>query len=217
MENPLPINTLCLRLLVEPLDNGLIRPEDLRDEAMDPFQHLLLPLMFLLAIRMDYRRAIMFAPLAVLPDFDALFGLHRALGHSFVPILVLPMAIIIYSRYRRPEWLLSALIVQFYLASHVVLDLGGVAFLWPIVPEQFYFEPTITFSADGGFSMGFHLDYGMRELPEMTTTSFLSDSGVALIFLGILMMAVFRREAGGALRKAWAAVRETLLSILRRT
>jgi membrane-bound metal-dependent hydrolase YbcI (DUF457 family) len=183
---------------------------------MDPFQHLLLPLMFLLAIRMDYRRAIMFAPLAVLPDFDALFGLHRALGHSFIPILVLPMAILLYARFRRPELLLSALIVQFYLASHVVLDLGGVAFLWPVIPEQFYFEPAITFTADGGLSLGFYLDYGWRELPEMGTTSFLSDAGVALILLVVLMTVVFRREAVGAMGKAWSSVRETLFNVLRR-
>jgi len=184
---------------------------------MDPFQHLLLPLMFLLAIRIDHRRAIMFAPLAVLPDFDALFDLHRALGHSFIPILVMPMAILVYARFRRPEWLLSALIVQFYLASHVVLDMGGVAFLWPIIPEQFYFEPAITFAVEGGFSLGFSLDYGMRELAEMGTTSVLSDAGMALILLGVLMTAVFRREARSALSKAWDAVRDTFLTILRRT
>lgn len=184
---------------------------------MDPFEHLLLPLLFLLAIRMEYRRVLIFAPLAVLPDFDALLGLHRALGHSFIPILVLPVAILAYAKYKRPEWLLSSLIVLFYLASHVVLDLGGVAFLWPIVPEQFYFEPAITFTADGGFSLGFTLDYGMRDLPEMTSTSFLSDAGAAMILLGVLMIAVFRREAGSALTKAWGAVRETLLNIMRRT
>jgi membrane-bound metal-dependent hydrolase YbcI (DUF457 family) len=183
---------------------------------MDPFQHLLLPLLFLLALRIDTRKAIVFAPLAVLPDFDALFGLHRALGHSFIPILVVPMAMLAYSRFRRPEWLLSALIALFYLASHVVLDLGGVAFLWPVVPEQFYFEPAITFTADGGFSLGFSLDYGMRELTEMDTTSFLSDAGAALLLLGVLMTVVFRREAVDALGKVWRAVRETFFNILRR-
>ncbi len=184
---------------------------------MDPFQHLLLPLLFLLAARIDARKALMFAPLAVLPDFDALFDLHRALGHSFIPILVVPMVILLYARFRRPEWLLAALVVQFYLASHVILDLGGVAFLWPVVPEQFYFEPAITFTTDGGFSFGFSLDYGMRELADMGTTSFLSDAGVALILLGVLMTVVFRREAGNALSKAWTAVRETLINFLRRT
>ncbi len=186
-------------------------------DDMDPFQHLLLPLLFLLAIRIDTRRALLFAPLAVLPDFDALFGLHRALGHSFIPIMVVPIAIVLYSRFVRPEWLLSALVVQFYLASHVVLDLGGVAFLWPIVPEQFYFEPGITFTAaDGSFDLGFYLDYGMRELVVMETTSFLSEAGAALILLGVLAAAVFRREALDGLRKAWALVRQTFLTILRR-
>jgi len=186
-------------------------------DDMDPFQHLLLPLLFLLAIRIDTRRALLFAPLAVLPDFDALFGLHRALGHSFIPIMVVPIAIVLYSRFVRPEWLLSALVVQFYLASHVVLDLGGVAFLWPVVPEQFYFEPGITFTAaDGSFDLGFYLDYGMRELVVMETTSFLSEAGAALILLGVLAAAVFRREALDGLRKAWALVRQTFLTILRR-
>jgi membrane-bound metal-dependent hydrolase YbcI (DUF457 family) len=183
---------------------------------MDPFQHLILPLIFLLALRIDTRKAIMFAPLAVLPDFDSLFGLHRALGHSFIPILVLPMLILLYARFRKPEWLLSALIVQFYLASHVILDLGGVAFLWPLVPEQFYFEPTITYSVSGGPLFGFELEYGMRELPEMGTTSFLSDTGVALLFLGVLMAVVFRAEAKEAFRTVWSTVRDTVDRLLRR-
>ena len=183
---------------------------------MDPFQHLILPLLFLLALRIDTRRAVMFAPLAVLPDFDALFGLHRALGHSFIPILVLPMLILLYTRYYRPEWMLSALIVQFYLASHVILDLGGVAFLWPIVPEHFYFEPTITFTVDGGPLFGFELEYGMRELPEMGTTSFLSGAGLALIFLGALMAVVFREEAVAALRRLFSTVRDSFGRVFRR-
>ena len=183
---------------------------------MDPFQHLLLPLLFLLAIRVDARRAILFAPLAVLPDFDALFGLHRALGHSFIPILVLPVAIILYAKFRRPEWLFSAIVVQFYLASHVVLDLGGVAFLWPFTSDQFYVDPSITFTADGGFRLDFVLDYGVRELPPMGTTSFLSEAGVALLLLGVLAAVVFRSEAKQALRETWRTVRGAFERLLRR-
>ena len=181
---------------------------------MDPFQHLLLPLLFLLAIRIDTRKALLFAPLAVLPDFDALFGLHRELGHSFIPILIAPLLIIAYARFRRPEWLLSALIVQFYLASHVVLDLGGVAFLWPVVSEQFYFEPAITFGVDGGLDFTFVLDYGMRDMPEMGTTSFLSEAGAALLLLGVLIAAVFRNDARRALSEAWRVTREFAATII---
>ncbi|UCE80672.1 MAG: metal-dependent hydrolase [Methanobacteriota archaeon] len=181
---------------------------------MDPFQHILLPLLFLLAIRLDTKKAMLFVPLTVLPDFDALFGLHRELGHSIIPMVAIPMAIIAYARFRKSEWLLSALIVQFYLASHVVLDLGGVAFLWPFVPEQFFFEPGITFGVDGGLDFAIVLDYGMRDMPEMETTSFLSDAGVALLLLGALMTVVFRGEVVKALSDAWRFAKENLLEIV---
>ena len=169
---------------------------------MDPLMHLLLPLLFLLALRVDTRKAVLLAPLAVLPDLDALFGLHRALGHSFIPVLVVPMAILVYARLRRPEWMLAALLTQFYLASHVVLDLAGVAFLWPVVQEQFYVNLGITFTATDGFDIGFVADWGTRELPDMGTTYILSDFGFALAFLMALTAVVFRKEAAAALAKA---------------
>ncbi len=174
---------------------------------MDPFMHLLLPLLFLLALRVDAKRAVLFAPLAVLPDFDSLFGLHRALGHSFIPILVVPLAVVAYAHLRKNEWYAASLVALFYLTSHVVLDLGGVAFLWPLVQDQFYFDPTITFSVAGGLHLDFDLDFGMRPLPEMGTTSFLSEEGSALLLLGALAAVVYRSEAVRALRGLWSIVR----------
>lgn len=174
---------------------------------MDPFMHLLLPLLVLLALRVDARRAILFAPLAVLPDFDALFGLHRALGHSFIPILVVPLAVVAYTHFRKNEWYAASLVALFYLTSHVVLDLGGVAFLWPFVTDQFYFEPTVSFAVSDGLDLAFSIEYGMRPLPEMGTTSFLSDSGAALLLLGLLGALVYRHEAKRALKGLWDLVR----------
>jgi hypothetical protein len=175
---------------------------------MDTVMHLALPTLFLLALRMDPKRVLLLSPLAVLPDLDALFDLHRALGHSFIPILVLPMALMAYSHARRPEWMQAAMVVQFLLASHVVLDLGGVAFLWPLTMQQIYFEPNLTFAAEDGFDIGFSLDYGLRDLTEMGTTSIISDVGFALIFLGALCAVVFRREVLEALGTIRTVLRE---------
>jgi membrane-bound metal-dependent hydrolase YbcI (DUF457 family) len=182
---------------------------------MDLLMHLLLPLLFLLALRVDARRAVLLAPLAVLPDLDALFGLHRALGHSFMPILVVPMAVLAYSKLRRPEWMPAALMALFYLVSHVVLDLGGVAFLWPLVQEQFYLELGVTLTASDGLDIGFVADWGTRELPDMGTTYILSDFGFALAFLLVLSAVVFRKEFRAALARAWSYVR-SLPGALRR-
>ncbi len=182
---------------------------------MDLLMHLLFPLLFLLALRVDTRRAVLLAPLAVLPDLDALFGLHRALGHSFIPILVLPMALLAYSKYMRPEWMPAAVLTQFYLASHVVLDLGGVAFLWPLVGDQFYLELGVTLSADDGFDIGLVADWGTRELADMGTTYVLSDFGFALLFLAALSAAAFRREFASALSRL-RSVLASLPGMLRR-
>ncbi len=183
---------------------------------MDPFMHLLMPLLFLLAVRVDAKKALLFAPLAVLPDFDALFGLHRALFHSFIPILVLPMIFLVYSNLRKTEWMFGSMIALFYLASHVVLDLGGVAFLWPVVPEQFYFDPQVQFDLQGGVNFKISIEYGMKELEQMGTTSFLSQEGAALLLLGVLVLVVFRKEALDGLRTSWGIITESLKGLLKR-
>lgn len=183
---------------------------------MDALIHLLIPMLFLLALRKDPKSVIMFAPLAILPDFDVLTGLHRAPGHSFVPTLILPLILILYARFKRPEWMAGALLTQFYLASHVILDItGGVAFLYPFTTEQIFIDPEITFNMTGGVNFGFHLDWGMRPLREMGTVDFLSDTGFTLIFLGILTCVVFRKEMVGAARRVLETAKE-LLGKLRR-
>jgi len=178
---------------------------------MDPLMHLLLPILFLLALRIDTKKVLLFAPLAILPDFDAAFNLHRAVFHSFIPVVILPVGLILYSRVKRPDWMLSALLVFFYLASHVVLDLGGVAFAWPFTTDMLYFDPEVTFNMHGGINFGFHLQYGVKPYVEMTTTDFLSETGFAMIFLGVLVVAVFRKEAKNAFVRIFEITKGFLL------
>jgi len=173
--------------------------------------HLLLPILFLLALRIDTKKVLLFAPLAILPDFDAAFNLHRAVFHSFIPVVILPVGLILYSRVKRPDWMLSALLVFFYLASHVVLDLGGVAFAWPFTTDMLYFDPEVTFNMHGGINFGLHLQYGVKPYVEMTTTDFLSETGFAMIFLGVLVVAVFRKEAKNAFVRIFEITKGFLL------
>jgi membrane-bound metal-dependent hydrolase YbcI (DUF457 family) len=174
---------------------------------MDPVLHLLLPVLFLLAMRIDTRKVLMFAPLAIFPDFDAVFELHRAVFHSFIPILVLPIGLIVFSKLKRPEWMLRAMLVQFFLASHIVLDLGGVAFLWPFVKDQLFFDPVVNFNLQGGVNFIIHFDYGWRPYVPMATTDFVSETGFAMIFLGMLVGIVFRKEAWASIRRTGRIVR----------
>jgi len=175
---------------------------------MDPVLHLLLPLLLIVAVGIDKRKALLLAPFAILPDFDVLFGLHREALHSFLFILVFPIALIAYSRLKRPEWLLGAFLALFYLVSHVVLDHSGVAFLWPFVKEGFYLDIDVTLTVRPEWSFGFDLDYGMRTLTQATTTYLISDIAFAVIFLGILMAVIFRKETAKTLRWLWGVLKD---------
>ncbi len=150
---------------------------------------------------------VLLAPLAIIPDFDAAFGLHRAAFHNFIVVVIVPVAVIAYSRLKKPEWLAWAVVAQFYLASHVVLDLAGVSFAWPIVKDQIYFDPQIKFNLQGGVNFVFDFKYGLQPYTPMGETDFLSEAGFALIFLAILMAALFRREALASLRRLWEIVK----------
>jgi hypothetical protein len=178
---------------------------------MDPLVHLLLPIVFLLALRIDTKKVILFAPFAILPDFDAAFHLHRAVFHSFTLIIILPACLILYSKMKRPEWMLGSLLVLFYLSSHIVLDVsGGVAFAWPFTTDMLYFDPEVTFNMMGGINFGFHLEYGFKPYVEMTTTDFVSDTGFAMLFLGMLVVAVFRKEAKNAFVRILEIIKDFL-------
>ena len=177
---------------------------------MDPVMHLLLPVLLLLALRVETKAVILLAPLTILPDFDAAFELHRAVFHSFIPVIVLPVALILYAKVKRPEWMLWALIVQFYLASHVLLDLGGVSFMWPFTTDMLYFDPELKFNMIGGINFEFHLRYGVRPYEEMGETDFIAESTFGLLLVFVLAIALYRKEAFGAVKKVWAILREAI-------
>ncbi len=178
---------------------------------MDPVMHLLLPLLLLLALRIDTRKALLFAPLAILPDFDAVFGLHRAVFHSFIPVLVIPFTLIMYSKYKRPEWMLASLLVLFYMASHVVLDLGGVAFLWPFTKDMFYMDPELRFNLQGGINFEWHFQAGFMKYKEMGDTDFIASSTFGFLILIVVAGIVYRKEAKAAVSRAWSIFRKTVL------
>ncbi|MBD3388900.1 MAG: hypothetical protein GF416_07520 [Candidatus Altiarchaeales archaeon] len=94
---------------------------------MEPLAHYMLPVVFMLAFnpRTDRRTVLKYSPLAVLPDIDFFFG-HAILHNIFAPALI---GVVVYhvTKKNREALLLSL----FFLYSHLILDLGFVALLYP--------------------------------------------------------------------------------------
>ncbi len=149
--------------------------------------HLIVPYLALTIVSKDRRLPFLLLPLAVAPDMDALFSLHRLLFHNiFTPLA--PLAL--YIMRRNSVWAVAGA----YLAAHLVLDFfsSGVALLYPLSTDLYFVETNIQYNH--GFI--FNLDWGIQPYNDgwrYGTGYILSSSGVgALIFL--LLSGVYRRR-----------------------
>lgn len=114
---------------------------------MDTFAHIVIPLIILLALRVDTRKALIMLPLAIVPDLDLFFRAHRLLFHNVFVIVVLPLLFALYIRRYYPKYFPYAWIGMFYLCSHLVLDLSeGVALLYPLTTDFYTIQASMVFA-----------------------------------------------------------------------
>lgn len=105
---------------------------------MQPILHLLVPVGLLLLFRVEKRTVFLLSPIALLPDFDVLFSLHRGLFHNvFFGIIIATAAYALAGRTRT-----IFLAASFLFASHLILDFGyyGSAYLYPFDQTVYGFD-----------------------------------------------------------------------------
>ncbi|MFP4143369.1 MAG: hypothetical protein ACLFSM_09370 [Thermoplasmata archaeon] len=113
---------------------------------MDTFAHITIPLLILLALRVKTRKILLMLPFTVVMDLDYFFVMGRQLFHNIFFIIIIPLLIIIYLDRKHPEYREYGLIVFFFLLAHMVLDLTqGIAFLYPLITDFYYFEVEMFF------------------------------------------------------------------------
>lgn len=151
-------------------------------------------MLILLALRQDHRLIIPLSIFAILPDLDALIGIHRATFHNIFVLVLIPLIFILIVRMKRPNLVLPGLIVLFYLVSHLVLDMGGVALLYPFYDQAFYLQPALHFQTGPVLDFDFVIDYGTMELSQTGEYLFVSELGFAYLFLFVLVTVLFRKE-----------------------
>jgi len=107
---------------------------------MEPLLHLVMPFTALTLYGLEWRKALPLALLALLPDFDVLFHVHRSMSHSLVVISLvgLPLLMLAY-RLNNPQigWL-GFLAVY----SHIALDVfaGYTPILWPLYGNSVWIQ-----------------------------------------------------------------------------
>lgn len=114
---------------------------------MDTFAQITIPVLILLALRVNTRKILLMLPFTFLIDLDVFFdGTHRLLFHNIFVAVLLPLACVFYVKEYYREYFDYAWIAFFFIISSLILDLGqGVALIYPISTDFYYLEAEILF------------------------------------------------------------------------
>jgi membrane-bound metal-dependent hydrolase YbcI (DUF457 family) len=154
---------------------------------MEPLVHVLIPLLFLMAIfpKLDKKYVFWLLPLTFLMDFDLFLPGHRWMFHNLLFLFV--VAFIVWFVWDKRAWFVSL----FYLGSHLILDLGdpGVAFFYPFFERTFYLASELQMTPEG-----FVLDFGfrVREFSELVFgyANWVSITGSVFVLLALVLVVV---------------------------
>ena len=150
--------------------------------------HIILPLFVMSMIGMRLRVALPLSLLAVVPDLDVLFGVHRSVLHSVVVVVMIFIPIIIITKVLNERIVKYAIASFMVILSHIFLDMftGYTPVLWPLFNKSVYIVTSMTVNTVNIYDikLTFHMYLKPVEfrLHEMDAPIF-TNSGVALTCL----------------------------------
>ncbi len=104
--------------------------------------HIVLPLFVLILVGFELKKAFALSLLAILPDFDILFGVHRSISHSLIFVTLIFAPFLFLTR-NKLNYLLPAF---FVILSHPILDMftGYTPILYPLYDKSVYIVTNLT-------------------------------------------------------------------------
>ena len=110
----------------------------------EPLIHFAVPFAVFTALGVKPKRALLLSLLALTPDLDVLFHVHRSASHSLIPLLLV-VAPLLALTWRSKPYKNLVVLAFMAVASHLLLDLSGYTpILYPLLQDSF----RIAFSCD---------------------------------------------------------------------
>ena len=174
---------------------------------MDPVSHLMIPLLVMLAAKQDVKTSVLLSFFAIVPDFDSLLGPHRMVLHNVFVVVLIPLVFILIARYKKPEFVLPGFMILFYMSSHVLLDLDGVALFYPLDSNAYRFVPVFELFTAPAVHFNFYISWGVAPLVQVTEYNLFSSLITAyIIFIGLLSV-IYRNDIKVCIRKSTVTVK----------
>jgi len=150
--------------------------------------HLIVPLLALLIVsrREDMKYILLLLPLALVPDLDTFFTMHRVLLHNIFLPLILLLAAMLFIDKRKP-----LIITSVYFASHALLDLfaGGVMLFYPVYDRPAFVDASLSFTRTDQINWVF--EYGFSDNNQnMNAYGYIFDNAGAGALVFILLAGI---------------------------
>ena len=122
---------------------------------MEPLIHFVVPFTALMLVGVEARKALPISLLAVLPDLDALFLVHRSPSHSLVVVLSVMVPLLLLTYKFKPRLQGYVLLALLAVGSHLVLDLftGYIPILWPLYGYSVWIHAELMVHIGGSTSL----------------------------------------------------------------
>lgn len=156
---------------------------------MDILFHLFVPLAVLALMRpgIGRRETAYLLCLSVLPDLDRFFGLRKYMFHNVAFVVLLSLAIYLYTREKR-----FSLLCGFVLFSHLLLDMGSeMAILYPFSSTFYKVHASLNLE---NYMPVFHFYIERATSVEQGVGTIVSPSGFGLLAVVAIALALKRRK-----------------------
>lgn len=162
----------------------------------EPLIHFIIPFFLLLTSGLNVKKAALFSTLAVLPDLDVLFHIHRSFSHSviFILLLSIPAAMIIKKFYK--EKFYDSIIATLVILSHPFMDAFTyyTPAFWPLFNKSIYIITELKTNMNDVLDFNLNMGIYFKPIVFYKTTSvdapIFSSTGVAISLVLLIGLAL---------------------------
>lgn len=139
----------------------------------EPLIHFIIPLFVLIILGFNLKKSILISSLAIIPDLDVIFHVHRSMSHSIFFILALTIPIVLILSYlkigKKSEMMMAILVIL----SHPFMDMftGSTPILWPLLDKSVYIFTQLTTNMNNIFALNFLFKINFDKVVFMQTTN----------------------------------------------
>jgi membrane-bound metal-dependent hydrolase YbcI (DUF457 family) len=165
---------------------------------VEPLLHVWIPFAVALIVGIRWKKALLLSLIALTPDFDMIFHMHRILFHSVVVLGLIMVIVSILLWKTKLFHVRDICLAVIFLASHLVLDLfsGYSALFWPFSEFAYGFTVRIAMSFGSPFNLSQYIQFHVVPVAQLAKTQegfLLTDVGAAtsVLFGGALVVRKF--------------------------